>query len=139
MKKIVVALGIVCCALMTLASPANQASAFSFGSHTDPMSQEVTASQEVQYLALMPESKKNRRQLKKKFKKKRCSLARQGTRQKVRACVRKKLMKVDPDKDGIPKKKDNCPADENPLQEDTDMDGIGNACDPDVSMSLIMP
>ena len=37
----------------------------------------------------------------------------------------------DIDADGVPDNEDNCVNDFNPTQEDTDGDGIGNACDPD--------
>ena len=36
---------------------------------------------------------------------------------------------ADADDDGIPDDSDNCPADPNPLQEDVDHDGAGDACD----------
>jgi len=36
---------------------------------------------------------------------------------------------LDADGDGVPDPFDNCPTDANPLQEDDDLDGLGNACD----------
>lgn len=41
------------------------------------------------------------------------------------------LADPDSDADGIPDAADNCPADSNPGQEDNDLDGAGDACDPD--------
>ena len=38
---------------------------------------------------------------------------------------------ADFDGDGIPNGADNCPAQANKSQDDTDADGMGNACDPD--------
>lgn len=38
---------------------------------------------------------------------------------------------LDEDIDGIDDRSDNCPAVSNPLQEDTDNDGVGDVCDPD--------
>jgi hypothetical protein len=38
---------------------------------------------------------------------------------------------TDTDGDGVPDAEDNCPADANPDQVDTDSDGLGDACDPD--------
>ncbi|MFY9301492.1 MAG: thrombospondin type 3 repeat-containing protein, partial [Candidatus Nitrosotenuis sp.] len=35
---------------------------------------------------------------------------------------------ADKDADGVPDDLDNCPNDPNPLQEDIDSDGIGDAC-----------
>ena len=38
---------------------------------------------------------------------------------------------LDPDADGVPNARDNCPIAPNPTQTDTDRDGLGDACDPD--------
>ncbi len=38
----------------------------------------------------------------------------------------------DPDSEGVPTRRDNCPGVFNPSQTDTDMDGLGDACDPDI-------
>lgn len=39
---------------------------------------------------------------------------------------------LDSDQDGVPDHEDNCPDTFNPAQIDTDSDGIGDACDPDI-------
>ena len=44
---------------------------------------------------------------------------------------------ADADGDGVGDAEDNCPDDENPLQEDVDDDGIGDACDDETGFSLI--
>ena len=38
----------------------------------------------------------------------------------------------DPDSEGVPTRRDNCPGVFNPSQTDTDMDGLGDACNPDI-------
>ena len=43
--------------------------------------------------------------------------------------------KADNDKDGIAYESDNCPVSYNPDQRDTDLDGIGNACEPPVDLT----
>ena len=40
-----------------------------------------------------------------------------------------RIRELDSDDDGVPDNKDNCPADNNPGQEDFDADGVGYACD----------
>jgi hypothetical protein len=42
------------------------------------------------------------------------------------------MMTVEPDgdRDGVPDARDNCPMVANPTQQDTDLDGTGDACDP---------
>lgn len=39
---------------------------------------------------------------------------------------------LDSDADTFPDYEDNCPLNNNPLQEDMDLDGLGDACDPDI-------
>ena len=41
------------------------------------------------------------------------------------------LQSLDDDADGIPDTADNCPDDFNPGQQDNDLDGLGDVCDPD--------
>jgi hypothetical protein len=43
---------------------------------------------------------------------------------------------IDGDGDGIPDSSDNCPSDANASQEDTDQDGVGDACDGPRTISL---
>jgi hypothetical protein len=42
----------------------------------------------------------------------------------------------DVDMDGIPSNIDNCPLDYNPLQEDTNHNGIGDICDPNAAVII---
>jgi hypothetical protein len=44
----------------------------------------------------------------------------------------------DPDEEGIPDATDNCPETFNPTQADTDQDGIGDVCDPDIDGDKIL-
>jgi hypothetical protein len=71
----------------------------------------------------------DRRALKRRLKKRKCSLERTGSLEAQRACVRRRLNRIDNDKDGIAKQQDNCPDVSNNEQTDTDSDGIGDACD----------
>lgn len=48
------------------------------------------------------------------------------------------LMPSDSDRDGIPDKIDNCLLLDNPIQQDSDADGFGTACDPDLNNDLIV-
>jgi surface protein len=45
---------------------------------------------------------------------------------------------IDTDEDGVPDFLDNCPENANPEQTDSDGDGIGNLCDPDPSIAVIV-
>ena len=51
----------------------------------------------------------------------------EGNTSEFSACVEVNL--ADADEDGVPDGDDNCPADPNPNQADTDLDGIGDACE----------
>ncbi len=46
--------------------------------------------------------------------------------------------RLDVDADTVPDDCDNCPSDLNPNQLDVDMDGIGNRCDPDFCIPVIL-
>jgi len=43
---------------------------------------------------------------------------------------------LDPDGDGVMQLRDNCPADANTSQTDTDFDGLGDECDPEPECPL---
>jgi hypothetical protein len=48
------------------------------------------------------------------------------------------LSQIDTDEDGVPDFLDNCPEKANPEQTDADGDGIGNVCDPDPAIAVII-
>jgi hypothetical protein len=73
--------------------------------------------------------KSDRRKLRRRLRQKRCSLAKTGSLAAQRTCVKQRLAVLDPDKDGISVKRDNCPEDINNEQEDTDTDTLGDLCD----------
>jgi thermitase len=55
-----------------------------------------------------------------------------GGRLNALSAVRAADSAGDPDGDGVPNASDDCPTVSNPGQADTDGDGIGDACDPDI-------
>lgn len=88
-----------------------------------------TISQEIDTSSAYGSAKSDRRKLKRKLRQKKCSMRRQGSKKKQRRCVKKRIKRIDPDVDGIVKKKDNCPAVANNDQADDDGDTVGSACD----------
>ncbi|MEZ4753548.1 MAG: thrombospondin type 3 repeat-containing protein [Bdellovibrionota bacterium] len=91
--------------------------------------QDINVTNDVSEYAAVTTAKQARKKIKKRLKRKKCSLARKGTVKKQKACVRKKLKRLDPDKDGIVKKKDNCPDVANFSQTNSDTDTHGDECD----------
>lgn len=73
--------------------------------------------------------KSDRAALRERIKKARCRIQVVRTTTAQKQCVKKRMKRLDPDRDGIPKKKDNCPAVSNNDQADQDSDALGDACD----------
>ena len=73
--------------------------------------------------------KSDRRRLRRRLRQKRCSIENTGGTAQQRTCVRKKMRRLDRDRDGITRRKDNCPNDLNENQDDSDSDSVGDVCD----------
>ncbi|MCB0317730.1 MAG: thrombospondin type 3 repeat-containing protein [Bdellovibrionales bacterium] len=124
-------------------------------------SQSIQSQIEIsEFAAVVTSAKQARKKLKKRLRRKKCSLARVGSETQQKRCVRKKLKRIDSDKDGIVKKKDNCldvsnfdqansdadshgdacdncPATTNEDQADVNVNGVGNACETDTDSSTV--
>ena len=83
----------------------------------------------AQYAALSEAAKVGRRLIKSQLRKKKCKLSKVLTKKEQNKCVKKALKKLDPDKDGVTKKSDNCAEVANEDQANPDGDEFGDLCD----------
>ena len=101
----------------------------------DSSSNQVALFDTTQYLGLLScsasdEIRTARKKLRRKAKRVCKRRASNNPNVKIRKCVKRKVNRQDADCDGLKKRNDNCPDVANYGQNDTDDDGIGNACDP---------